>query len=118
MAEETKALVPTDIGVGTTEKNKGLTLEELRYKRAVYALKKEYAKERFFTDLDALRQRLPGQHSADSPERSIWKSMGPGLGSVVTKAFAGLNYLDYAVMGFSVFSTIRRITRLFRRNKK
>lgn len=118
MAEETKALVPTDITVGATEKNKGLTLDELRYKRALYALKKEYSKERFFTDLDALRQRLPGQHVADGSEKSIWKAMGSGIGSVATKALSGLNYLDYAIMGFSAFSTIRKITRLFRRHKK
>lgn len=79
---------------------KGYTIEEVRYRRAVVALQKEFAKEQVLHDVASLKKvsLLPSK-------------------KVAPKLLAGLNYADYALMGFSAFKYGRKIFNLFRRRK-
>lgn len=91
---------------------KGYTIEELRYQRALVALQKEFCATKIRRNLGNLQKSNPLKASSSS-------SLLPGkFGSVVPKLLSGLNYLDYALIGFSVFGTLRKITSIFRKKKK
>lgn len=91
---------------------RGYTLEELRYQRALVALKKEFSQTKFLRNIDGVKKS-----DFLSPQRVV--SSIPGrFGSVASKVFSGLSYLDYAMLGFSIFKSIRKLTSLFRKKKK
>lgn len=89
---------------------KGYSLSELRYQRALTALKREYAKEKTIKRIDHLRHRSvfssPGKRS----------SLG-AAGGLLSKAATGLNYADYAMLGFSLFSSFRKVRGFFKKKK-
>lgn len=90
------------------EKFKGYTLDELRYQRALIALRKEFSKENTL-------------HNARRISKFNPLKGGSGMGragQIATKLLSGMNYIDYALLGFSAFSTIRKFTSFFRRKKK
>ena len=90
---------------------KGDTLEELRYNRAMMALKAEFCKEKMLADLQAAKsQTILGK---------LQRGEGTGLfkSGVLGKMARSLNYVDYILVGLTAFKTIRSITSLFRRNK-
>lgn len=91
---------------------KGYTLEELRYQRALTALKKDFSKAKLLRNVDSLRHTNPlvskNKHGL-IPDR---------FGSLASKVLSGLSYLDYAKMGFSLFSSGRKVYSLFKRKKK
>ncbi len=94
-------------------KFKGYTLEEIRYQRALVTLQKEFCKNKLNRNLRNLNKSNPFS-SAASPSGSI-----PGkLGLLAGKLLTGLNYIDYAMIGFSMFGTIRKVLSLFHRKKK
>lgn len=91
---------------------KGYTLEELRYQRALITLRKEFCKSKLISNVDKLRKTNPLSPSAAAgslPAKSRF---------IVTKLLTGLNYLDYAVLGYSLFNSVRKVTSIFRRKKK
>ncbi len=91
---------------------KGYTLEELRYQRALVTLRKEFCKAKLIKNVDRLRKTNPFSPS------SAAESLPAKSKFVVTKLLTGLNYLDYAVLGFSIFNSVRKVTSIFRRKKK
>ncbi len=89
----------------------GYTLEELRYQRALVSLKKDFAQTKLFRSIETLQKTNP--LSSENKAASL-----PGkVGFVASKLFSGLNYLDYAMMGFSLFSSARKIYGFFRKKK-
>lgn len=89
----------------------GYTLQELRYQRALASLKKEFAKEKALAELNAIKKktalgRLSGKVS------NFGKT-----GGLLPKVLSSLNYADYAMLGFSVFSTVRKVWKFFKRKK-
>lgn len=91
---------------------KGYTLEELRYQRALVTLKKEFCKAKLVKNFDKLKNTNPFSPSSAAgnlPSKSRF---------IITKLLTGLNYLDYAVLGFSIFNSVRKVTSIFRRKKK
>lgn len=93
-------------------KFKGYTLEELKYQRALVALQKEFCRSRLMRNVGNLQKSNPLSPSAAA-------STLPGkVGFIASKVFSGLNYLDYAMLGFSVFGAARKIFSIFRRNKR
>ena len=89
----------------------GYTLQELRYQRALASLKKEFAKEKALAGLNAMKEktafgRLSGKVS----------SLGKA-GGLLPKVLSSLNYADYAMLGFSVFGTVRKVWNFFKRKK-
>jgi len=93
-------------------KFKGYTLEELRYQRALVLLQKEFCKSKITRNVNNLQKSNPL-----SP--SVAASSLPGkVGFVASKLLTGLNYLDYAMIGFSLFGAARKLFSIFRRKKK
>lgn len=90
----------------------GYTLEEIRYQRALVALQKEFCKTKILRNVRNLQKTNPLSPS------SAAKSMPGKVGFVATKLISGLNYLDYAMLGFSVFSSARKIYSFFHKGKK
>ena len=91
-----------------TQDFKGYTLHEIRYYRALAALQREFAKEKLVAQ--ALRMRRRGIMGSGSNRGVMAKA-----GGIASKLFGGMNYVDYAMMGFSAFSTIRKIFKFFRK---
>lgn len=89
---------------------KGLTLNEIRYQRALILLKREFCAEKIRTDLEKIRAR--GVMGVGKPGNKLTR-----VGSFASKAMSGFNYIDYALMGFSLFSTLKKIRSFFRKKK-
>lgn len=94
------------------EQFKGYTLEEIRYQRALVALQKEFCKTKILRNVHNLQKTNPL-----SPSSTV-KSMPGKVGFVASKLLTGLNYLDYAMLGFSLFSSARKVYSFFHRKKK
>lgn len=103
--------VPADLVTPEPREAKGLTISEIRYQRALIALQKEFCKEKIGHSVRNLKNTSPFSKNYDS------KTSGNRVGALASKLLHGLNYLDYAVIGFSVFSNVRKITSLFRKRK-
>ena len=91
---------------------KGYNLEEIRYQRAIVALKKEFAKEKMMADISEIKKRLPFQK--ENKQTGVGFPLAKGL---VGKALSGLGYVDYFLLGFSVISTGKKIFSFFRKKK-
>lgn len=89
---------------------KGYSIEELRYKRAMITLKKEFCKAKILHEVEQIK------------EHSIFGGTRTGkftqTGAVITKLLSGLNYLDYAMVGMSLFSTGKKVFSLLRGGRK
>lgn len=93
-------------------KFEGFTLEEIRYRRALVAMQKEFCSNKIERSLFNLQKINP--LSPTSTADSL-----PGkAGAIALKLLKGLNYLDYAVLGFSLFNSVRKLTSFFHRKKK
>lgn len=88
---------------------KGFTLNELKYQRALTAVKKEYAREKMLRSINGLRNRSAFGENKFSKFKNA--------GGFLSRALTGLNYADYAMLGFSLFSTGRKIYDFFKRRK-
>lgn len=88
---------------------RGYTLDEIRYRRALAAMRREYSKEKIINGMTRLRKRavFGGKESG-----VVGKA-----GSLASKLFSGLNYIDYAMVGFTAFSAIKKVFRIFRKKK-
>ena len=104
----------SDIVVEDTPKFKGYSLEEIRYQRALVMLKREFAKQKVNAKMASVRKNniLTGAPTA---------SKASGLmctGSIAAKIVTGLSYMDYIMIGFSAFGTVRKEVSFFRKKKK
>lgn len=79
---------------------KGYSLEELRYQRALVALQKEFSKSK--VTHSARKVQKMGFTGFTSP--SGGKSMG-----LIGKFITGMSYLDYAMLGFSLFKSAKKV---------
>lgn len=110
--KETKAQAPALPEVSLPP-FKGYTIEELRYKRAMMALKKEFCKEKALQSLRSLNpaERRKAQGSSSKSSKLAF------AGQIASKIFSNLNTLDYILMGISLFGTARKGIRLIRGKK-
>lgn len=102
-----------DTGKKPEDNNKfnGYTLEDLRYQRALIALKKEFSKAKTINSVTKLKKKNP---LTDNKTLSL-----PGkIGGMATRLLTGLNYVDYAMLGFSLFKSGKKIYSFFRRKKR
>ncbi|MBD5355478.1 MAG: hypothetical protein HDR88_00485 [Bacteroides sp.] len=91
---------------------KGYTLEEIRYQRALVMLQKEFCKNKILRNVNTLKKANPL-----TPQGAA--SLIPGrMGTLTTKVLSGLNYVDYAMLGFSIFSSVRKVFSFFHKKKK
>lgn len=113
MKEIVKANQAPTVNISENEPTfKGYTIEELRYQRALVTLQKEFCKSKLERNINSLRKTNP--LSPTSAASSL-----PGkFGIIATKLLSGLNYLDYAMLGFSLFGSARKVYSFFHRRKK
>ncbi|MDE6558710.1 MAG: hypothetical protein K2K29_02345, partial [Muribaculaceae bacterium] len=48
-------------------------------------------------------------------KKSKSSSFGGKAGAIAQKLLGGMNYFDYAVIGFSVFSNVRKFFKIFKK---
>lgn len=89
---------------------KGYTMEEIKYHRAMMALRKEFCKAKLMQSIEDMR---PKRKSKDSS-----KSRFSLAASIASKIFSNLNTLDYIMLGMSLFGTVRKGVKLLRGRKK
>lgn len=90
---------------------KGYTMEELRYQRAMMALRKEFCKAKVLESLHKVRPgKKSGVDSAGSPKFAT-------ATRIASKLLSNLNTLDYVLMGISLFGTVKKGYRLIRGKK-
>jgi len=92
------------------KKFKGYALEDIRYQRALVALRKEFCKSRLINETRNLSRYNP--LNPQSKSSTIGK-----CGAIAGKLLGRLSYLDYAMVGFSIFNTGRKVFSLFKRRK-
>ncbi len=111
MAEQDMIFAESEeLEVSNKAEFKGYTLSEIRYQRALYALKREYAREKALRGVNNLRRRSIFGRSKNS-------GLPSKLPGMLQKAVAGLSYADYFMLGISAFSTVRKALSLFKRKK-
>lgn len=89
----------------------GYNMNDLRYRRAVVALQKEFARQKIYEDVDRIKHWNPLSPDSKSGKLS-------NAGKLARKLIGGMNYLDYAMIGFSLFSSTRKLLGFFRPGKK
>lgn len=105
-----KEKVAKDIVTAESE-FKGYTIEEIRFQRALVAMESDFCKAKIMRSWNNL-QRI-------NPLSPVSKNSFSGkTGSIALKLINGLNYMDYALIGFSLFNGVRKFTSFFRRRKK
>lgn len=111
MKEEIKE--PTSLDITEGEKFGGYTLEDLRYRRAMAELKKEFAKAKMINTTYKLQKRNPFSEKSSGGGSAL-----ANVGGIAGKIITGLSYLDYVMIGFSVFNTGRKFLSFFKKKKK
>lgn len=102
--------VPSDLATPDPRPVKGLTISEIRYQRALVALQREFCKEKINVGVSNLRNfSLFGR---DGKSKS---KFGGKVGSIAQKIMGGMNYFDYAVIGFTVFSNVKKLFKIFKK---
>lgn len=90
---------------------KGYTIEEIRFHRALVAMEADFCKTKILKTWSNIQKVNPLSPSSGS-------SLPTKAGSVAMKLVNGLNYMDYILLGASVFSGVRKVMSFFRRGKK
>lgn len=110
MNDNTGNIANEGTAVSAKKDFQGYTLSELRYQRALAALKREYAREKTFKRISKIRRRPFFGGSGKGASMST-------AGNWLSKAAIGFNYADYAILGFSLFSSVRKVWKFFRKKR-
>ncbi len=105
--------VPADLATPTPRQVKGLTISEIRYQRALVALQKEFCKEKIDMSIRKLKTSSPFSKDYAGGKKSSFGKFG----AIAGKLIGGMNYLDYAIIGFSAFSNVRKLLGFFKKKK-
>ena len=98
--------------IATPENNfKGYTIEEIRFQRALVAMEAEFCKAKIQKSISNLQKINPLSPSSGS-------SLPAKAGSIALKLVNGLNYLDYIMIGWSVFNGAKKVFSMFKGKKK
>lgn len=90
---------------------KGYTIEEIRFQRALVAMEVEFSKTKLLKSWNNLQKFNPLAPGGSS-------SITGKAGSLALKLVNGLSYMDYIMLGWSVFSGARKVFSFFKRKKK
>ncbi|MCM1378421.1 MAG: hypothetical protein NC097_07930 [Clostridium sp.] len=104
--------IPATLSEGKETKFKGYSIEDLRYRRALVALQKEFAKSKILNNVHKVQR-----HSPFSKNFGAGKSTAGKAGALAGKLLNGLNYLDYLMLGFTLFNSGKKIFGFFRKKK-
>lgn len=114
MKEDNKQLpIPADLQTADPAKIKGLTIREIRHRRALVLLQKEFCKEKMTYTAYKLKNSSPFSRNYSGKTKPLGR-----VGGIAGKIIGGLNYIDYALVGYSIFSNVRKILNIFSRRKK
>lgn len=105
-------VLPESVSKSSDTKFKGYSLEDLRYHRALVALQKEFAKNKVLGTTRKIQR-----HSPFSKDFGADKSTAGKFGALAGKLVTGLNYLDYAMIGVTLFNSTRKIFSIFHKKK-
>lgn len=101
---------PAEVDRKTKMDAKGLTIDEIRHRRALVLLQKEFCKEKM--QFNALKMKNNSPFSPDYNGKS--KPLGRVM-SLAGKFIGGMNYIDYAVIGLSMFANVRKAIKKFKK---
>ena len=90
---------------------KGYTIEEIRFQRALVSMEAEFCKAKIFKSWENIQNAnpfMPGNKS----------SIPSKAGSLALKMFNGLNYLDYVLLGLSLFKGTKKVFSFFKGLRK
>ena len=90
---------------------KGYTIEEIRFRRALVAMEAEFCKTKIcksWTNVQHVNPLNPDNKTSISGK----------AGALALKMVSGLNYIDYILLGMSVFKGAKKVYSLFRGRKK
>ena len=90
---------------------KGYTIEEIRFQRALVAMEAEFCKTKILKSFSNLQRINPLSPSSGS-------SIPGKAGSIALKLVKGLNYMDYIMIGWSVFTGAKKVFSFFKGKKK
>ncbi|MCH5236545.1 MAG: hypothetical protein J1E95_01950 [Muribaculaceae bacterium] len=97
--------------VSTGTNFSGYTIEEIRFQRALTAMEADFCKAKFLKNLSNLQKVNPLSPTSHG-------TFTGKAGSVVMKLLNGLNYIDYALLGLSLFNGTRKVLSFFKRGKR
>jgi hypothetical protein len=89
---------------------KGYTIEELRFRRAVVAIKREYVKDKLNSEWARFRGVGVGPNVVDGKKK-------PFTGGLVANVMKMFSYADYIALGLTIFKGTRKIASLFKKKK-
>lgn len=101
--------VPADLATPDPKPAKGLTISEIRYQRALVALQREFCKEKINVGISNVKS------FSFFNKKGSKSSLGNKTGAIAQKVLGGMNYLDYAIIGFTVFSNVKKIFKFFKK---
>ncbi|MBD5288361.1 MAG: hypothetical protein HDS28_04720 [Bacteroides sp.] len=108
-----KAKKKSDEAIVEKKSFKGYTIEELRYQRALVALQKEFCKSKVLHKVERVKNRkLIGENSGGGSSKIFM------MGSLASKLLRGLSYIDYAMIGMSLFGSGKKIYKFLKGKKK
>lgn len=105
-----KETVASDI-VNKEKEFKGYTIEEIRFKRALVALEADFCKTKMaksWGNIQDSNPLMPGNKASFTGK----------AGALALKMVNGLNYLDYILLGLSVFKGTKKVFSLFKGKRK
>ena len=88
----------------------GYTLEEVRYQRALMALRKEFSKSEVLRSVEGLRH--PFRKSDTGGSTALTR-----IGNIASKVFSNMNVVEYALAAASVFGTGKKVFRMIKGKK-
>lgn len=112
MSDNKNLPIPTDLQSADPQKIQGLTIREIRHRRALVLLQKEFCKEKISYNALKLKNSSPFSKNYTGKGKPLGRA-----GGIVGKIIGGMNYVDYALVGFSVFSNVRKVMNIFRKKK-
>ena len=107
-AKEKKA---TDL-VTPDKEFKGYTIEEIRFHRALVAMEADFCKMKVLRNWNNLQRINPLSSSSSK------SSLPVKTGSLALRLLNGLNYMDYIMLGMSLFTGARKVFSFFKGRKK
>lgn len=93
---------------------KGYSMEELRYQRALMALRKEFCKTKLQNSIEQLRHPFSKNENSRGGLVSKVGTAAGFMGKILTK----MNLLDYAMIGMQLFGSGRKVYKFLKGSKK
>lgn len=90
---------------------KGYTIEEIRFQRALLAMEADFSKTKLIKSWNNIQKLNPLSPSSGG-------SLPVKAGSIAMKVVNGLSYMDYIMLGWSVFTGAKKIFSFFKKGKK